>query len=240
MRKRLFICTIFVLLSCFHYAAAEMNSNMYVMIGNVVATEPQLEIVIADTGKHYEHGERNHILSATITAIDGSFFQQLFYNTLESPLSAPELRFARLTDVNFDGFLDLNLLVAAGAENIYTSIALWNVEAGQFDPVMTLRSGLTDETIQLELCNAWLEPESKQICSEVFNGTYNKARTVYCWVDERTLVVSSVATIYSAEGGLVGEKLEVFGKMQVLVGINNILHNGIMGKHEWRRSAVKR
>lgn len=147
MRKRLFICTIFVLLSCFHYAAAEMNSNMYVMIGNVAATEPQLEIVIADTGKHYEHGERNHILSATITAIDGSFFQQLFYNTLESPLSAPELRFARLTDVNFDGFLDLNLLVAAGAEYIYTSIALWNVEAGQFDPVMTLRSGLTDETI---------------------------------------------------------------------------------------------
>ena len=127
--------------------------------------------------------------------------------------------FVQFVDVNFDGFLDLNLLVAAGAENIYTSFALWNVEARQFDPVMTLQSaGLRDEEcssdnpIQLELCNARLVPESKQICSEVFNGTYNKSRTVYRWGDENTLLVSSVATIYSADGGFVGERLDVFGE----------------------------
>ena len=46
--------------------------------------------------------------------------------------------------MNCDGYLDLSLLTVAGAENVYSTFALWNKKANRFDPVITIQPWLTD------------------------------------------------------------------------------------------------
>lgn len=199
-------------------AEAEKDANSFSITGCINNTMSPIEIAVSDTGRASGNAEREHLLCATVTAQDGRLSQQLYYSALESPDREAGLCFARLVDMNFDGFLDLNLLTAAGSENVYTTFALWNTQEGRFDPIITLRPWLTDlqrfssHAIQLELCNERLLPESQRIFSEEVNGFCNNIRSVYRWADERTLWEESVAVIYPANKGTVGERLEILSR----------------------------
>lgn len=197
----------------------------YSFIGRISDNLPKLEITVADTGIYSGNSQRENVLSVTITAQDNSFSQQLLYASLESPSEEPNLLFAQFIDMNCDGYLDLSLLTVAGAENVYSTFALWNKKANRFDPVITIQPWLTDvqhfsdERVQLELCNYRLLPESGQIYSETINGSRYKTCTVYRWTDEYTLCEDSIATIYPAQDGMVGEKLEIL-RNDVILGWN--------------------
>lgn len=214
MTKKI-VCALVTALLCFQQAVAEENTNTFAMTGSVHDAVSPLAIAIADTGTESEDVNRNHVLCATISTEDGHFSQQILYCALESPSNEPDLLFARLEDLNFDGYADLILLTAAGSANVYSTFALWNPQLGRFDPVMMTRPWISAEqrfaetAVQMELCNVRLLPESGRVCSEETNGSQGMTRIVYRWMDDRTPFEESLSSIYQAENGMIGEKLEV-------------------------------
>lgn len=214
MTKKI-VCVFVMALLCFQQAAAKENTNTFVMTGIVHDAVPPLAIAIADTGTESEDVNRDHVLCATISTEDGSFSQQLLYCALESPLNEPDLLFARMEDLNFDGYADLILLTAAGSTNVYSTFALWNPQLGRFDPVMMTQPWISAEqrfaenAVQMELCNVRLLPELGRVCSEETNGSQGMNRIVYRWTDDRTLCEESLSSIYQAENDMIVEELEV-------------------------------
>ena len=109
------------------------SSSVYT--GHVHPDLPVLTLTVKDTGKRTEEPVGENILQVVIEAPDGSLSQSLTWESIESPAFERIASLARLMDLNFDGYNDLVLLTAQGAQNVYYAFSLWDVEQHHFRPV---------------------------------------------------------------------------------------------------------
>lgn len=216
-KRRISACLALCLALCLGTACAQEADAPFHTSGRVREEMPLLDITIRDTGAPSDDMLRDRLLSVSILAQDGSLSQTMTYASGEDPSRERAAAMARLEDLNFDGYLDLLLLTAAGARNVFTVFALWNPEAGQFDPVMEhvpwlpAENRFGDEAVPLELCNPVLLPQTRQIYSCVEDGFYYRTQIAYGWEGDDFLCEDSVAYIYDAGGGTIGEKLHRLG-----------------------------
>ncbi|MDD3336934.1 MAG: hypothetical protein PHI98_15740, partial [Eubacteriales bacterium] len=219
MRKiRLVFSVVILALCCAASIPAAYGTEAIVeSLGCVRQGGAELTATIREVGASEEGSLREQALEATITATDGSFSQTFPYDASVSLTVDSAAGFAMLDDLNFDGYQDLCLLTAAGARNVFQVFALWNAETGCFDPIMQgcpwipEENRFAQESSPLELCCYQLLPETRQIVSEVADGYRYRSIVVYEWEGSRSLVEKSVATIFDAGDGLIGERLEMFG-----------------------------
>lgn len=185
-------------------------------LGCVCQGGAELTATIHEVGAAEADSFREQTLEAVITAADGSLSQIIQYNTSLSLSVDSAASFAMLEDLNFDGYQDLCLLTAAGARNVFHVFALWNAETGRFDPIMENCPWIPDEnsfaqeSSPLELCCYQLLPETRRIVSEVADGYRYRSIIVYEWEGSCDLAEQSVATIFDAGDGMIGERLEMF------------------------------
>lgn len=212
--KRLMILLL-ALLALVSSACAE-ESSAFTATGQVRDDLPLLTITVTDTGEQHEEMMRQHVLQVSVEAQNGSFAQQFVYHSSELPQFDRAVPMARLEDLNFDGFNDLVLLTAQGARNVFTTLSLWDEEAGQFRLVEqhhaweTERKALSPESSQLELCNYELLPEENLLYSAVADGYRFLTSTAYRWDSRYGLSLKAVADVYDAGPGLIGETVVLY------------------------------
>lgn len=199
------------LLSCTPVLAQEA----FEMTGQVHETE--LSIRVSDTGERDETRARENLLKVSIQAQDGSLSQELTYWSNETPAYEGVAPLVRLQDMNFDGYQDLTLLTAMGARNVFYALSLWDAEEGRFREVMrqsvwnSEEKAFSWEAEQLELCNHELYPQERRVFSSVQDGYRYSTEIVYEWEGKYGLAAKSVADIYDAGEGMIGELLEMHG-----------------------------
>ena len=180
---------------------------------------PELHITWRSTGEATSNERRPWLLAADITSADGSFTQTV---TWESSEAEDQLAaHVRLVDYNFDGYKDLQLLTAQGAQNVFYAVALWDVEEGCFREVerhcLHLPGGKIDQEItQAEFCNPefYLAPNNPKfgyVYSVEEDGYAYRTEYVYGWESRYGLTTYWVASVYDAGEGLIGESLEQWG-----------------------------
>jgi len=207
-RKSLLLLVALSLFLFIPYAGAETSVSY---TGQVHPELPVLTLTVTDTGIRTDDSVGDNILQVTVAAQDGSFLQQITWESIESPAFERIIPLVRLVDMNFDGYGDLVLLTAQGARNVFTAISLWNEATGRFRPVEqqpvwdSAAKCLTFETHQLELCNSELSPQEKRIYSVVEDGFRYRTETVYEWESRYGLTVRWVADVYDAGENLIGE-----------------------------------
>lgn len=212
--KRGIILAFAVMFLCLQSALAE---DAAVYTGQVHPDLPTLTLTVTDTGERIEKTTNRNILQVDIEAQDGGLTQTLTWESIESPAFERIAPLVRLVDLNFDGYSDLTLLAAQGARNVFHAFALWEEQAGQFRPVEqgsvwdSAQQKFSFESSQLELCNYELYPEEKRIFSSVADGYRWRTEVVYEWESRHGLAVKSIADIYDAGDGLIGETVLLYG-----------------------------
>ena len=185
-------------------------------LGSVCVDDPELMASICEIGDAAADSSRERIIEAVITAADGSLCQTFRYDASVSLEYEQAAGYARLDDLNFDGYRDLCFVTAQGARNVFHIFALWNEENGCFDPIMETcpwipqKNSFAEKSLPLEICCYELLPEARQIVSEVADGYRYRTITVYGWNGERVVCEDSVASVWDAGEGMVGERLEMF------------------------------
>lgn len=182
---------------------------------------PVLNVTWRDTGESTGNDHRPYLLAADIRAEDGSLTQTVTWESIEHPDFERIAPFVRLVDYNFDGFKDLQLLIAQGARNVYYAVALWDVEKACFREVTQDRPRLpggksANRMGQAEFCNPEFYPSPYNpdfgyvYCVEA-DGFYDRTEYVYGWEVRYGLETYWVASVYDAGDGLIGESLEQWG-----------------------------
>lgn len=196
--KRLFLCLLLTLLILPAMAETETYT------GRVHQDMPLLTIAVTESGMFDDAARRPYTLTAHITAEDGSLEQEIAWRSNETPNRERAAALVMLQDYNFDGYLDLQLLTAQGARNVFDVFALWNPETGRFDEVTTLRGE------PLEVCNPIFYFSRREIQSVVQDGWRYCTDTLLWWRDERTIVERVVAEVYDpGVNGLIGERMTI-------------------------------
>ena len=170
--------------------------------------------------------ERPNLLAVEVT--DGSFTQTVTWQTLVDADHSGGAPLVSLVDYNFDGYKDLQLLTAQGAQNVYYAVALWNEEKDCFQEVIQGRKRLpggksADQVGQMEFCNPVFYPDADnpgfgEILSVEADGYACRTEYVYGWELRCGHVLETrwVASVYDAGDGLIGESLEQWGTGLVL------------------------
>lgn len=177
---------------------------------------PLMTICVTDTGERDEESRRPYQLLVSVQAQDGSLSQEFTFRSCESPDAEDLFSPVFMKDVNFDGYQDMMLLVAMGARNVLHAISLWNKEEGRFNPVEQnsvwdeQNRCLSWESGQVELCNYELIPEQRAIHSVVEDGYAYRTEIVYAWEGEYGLSIKSVAAVYDAGEGSIGETVLIY------------------------------
>ncbi len=196
---------------------AQATQGAFVTTGQVHQSVPAMDIRVSDTGVRDETRARGNLLKVSIQAQDGSLSQELTYWSNETPDYEGAAALVCMQDMNFDGYPDLTLLTAMGARNVFYTAALWDTEAGRFREVMeqpawhTKEKTFSGEAEQLELCNYELYPQERRVFSSVQDGYRYSTEVVYEWEGKYGLAPKSVADIYDAGEGMIGELLEMHG-----------------------------
>ena len=211
---RRFFCILLALLAMSLAACAEDDNR-------VAEGLPALTFTVTDTGKPTTNDRRPHLLAAEVVSEDGAFRQTVTWESNEHPDFERLAPFVRLVDYNFDGFKDLQLLVAQGARNVFYAVALWDEVQGCFREVerhcLHLPGGKIDQEItQAEFCNPafYLAPNNPKFgyvyCVEADGYAYC-TEYVYGWESRYGLTTYWVASVYDAGDGMIGESLEQWG-----------------------------
>ena len=172
-----------------------------------------LTLTVTDTGKRTEEPAGDNILQVVIEAHDGSLNQTLTWESIESPAFERIASLARLMDLNFDGYNDLVLLTAQGAQNVYYAFSLWDVEQHLFRPVhrdcvwLREEARFSDELVQIELCNPELFPEQRMLLSADPDGFYYTREIFYMFDGSYHLTPKYIWDIYRAGDGMIGEMM---------------------------------
>jgi len=187
------------------------SSSVYT--GHVHPELPMLTLTVTDTGKRTEEPAGDNILQVVIEAQDGSLSQSLTWESIESPAFERIASLARLMDLNFDGYNDLVLLTAQGAQNVYNAFSLWDVEQHHFRPVhrdcVWLREEMrfSDELVQIELCNPELFPEQRMLLSADADGFYYTREIFYMFDGSYHLTPKYIWDVYRADDDTIGEMM---------------------------------
>ena len=187
------------------------SSSVYT--GHVHPDLPVLTLTVTDTGKRTEEPAGDNILQVVIEAQDGSLSQSLTWESIESPAFERIASLARLMDLNFDGYNDLVLLTAQGAQNVYYAFSLWDVEQHHFRPVhrdcVWLREEMrfSDELVQIELCNPELFPEQRMLLSADPDGFYYTREIFYMFDGSYHLTPKYIWDVYRADDDTIGEMM---------------------------------
>ena len=209
--RRIF-CILLALLAMSFAALAEEDNR-------VAEGLPALSFTVTDTGKPTTNDRRPHLLAVEVVSEDGDFRQTVTWESNEHPDFERLAPFVRLVDYNFDGFKDLQLLVAQGARNVFYAVALWDEAQGHFREVerhcLHLPGGKIDQEItQVEFCNPEFYPDGNlwgDILSVEADGYAYRTEYVYGWESRYGLTTYWVASVYDAGEGLIGESLEQWG-----------------------------
>jgi len=195
------LIALWTLMLMIHPAHAETKEYA----GRVREDMPLLTITVTQDA-YEEDAERPFTLCAAIAADDGSLSQTLTWRSIESPAYERAAALAMLTDYNFDGYADLQLLTAEGARNVFYVFALWNPKTGCFDPVMT-----DGDSGQLEICTPVFFPDRQEMLSSVADGYRYRTDTLWRWEAGRWPERSAVFDVYEAGSDQIGESLTVYG-----------------------------
>ncbi len=217
--RRCFLCGILgLLLACLYAGTAGAE---YVRLDRVRADMPLLNIVVTALETPSGNDARPYLLEAHITAQDDSVDQRICWQSAESPAYERAAALAMLVDYNFDGCKDLQLLTAQGARNVFYAVALWDEAAGCFREVtqhcLHLPGGeIEQEITQAEFCNPEFYPDQVnpgfgRIYSVEADGYAWRTEHVYGWEARYGLTTYSVASVYNAGDGLIGESFEQWG-----------------------------
>ena len=187
------------------------SPNAY--IGQVHPSLPMLTLTVTDTGERKTELIEDNILQVSIEALDGSPHQTLTWESRESPESDRIVSLARLKDLNFDGYSDLLLLAAEGAQNVYFAFSLWDVEKQQFRPVyrdcvwLREEARFSDEVIQIELCNPEIFPEQQILLSSDPDGFYYTREIFYMFDGSYHLTSKYIWDVYRDDDGMIRETM---------------------------------
>ena len=187
------------------------SSSVYT--GHVHPDLPVLTLTVKDTGKRTEEPAGDNILQVVIEAQDGSLSQSLTWESIESPAFERIASLARLMDLNFDGYNDLVLLTAQGAQNVYYAFSLWDVEQHHFRPVhrdcvwLREETRFSDELVQIELCNPELFPEQRMLLSADADGFYYTREIFYMFDGSYHLTPKYIWDVYRADDDTISEMM---------------------------------
>ena len=187
------------------------SSSVYT--GHVHPELPMLTLTVTDTGKRTEEPAGDNILQVVIEAQDGSLSQSLTWESIESPAFERIASLARLMDLNFDGYNDLVLLTAQGAQNVYYAFSLWDVEQHHFRPVhrdcvwLREETRFSDELVQIELCNPELFPEQRMLLSADADGFYYTREIFYMFDGSYHPMPKYIWDVYRADDDTIGEMM---------------------------------
>lgn len=209
---RRFFCILLALLAMSLAALAEDDNR-------VAESLPALSFTVTDTGKGTDNDRRPNLLAVEVVSEDGAFTQTVTWESNEHPDFERLAHFVRLVDYNFDGYKDLQLLVAQGARNVFYAVALWDEAQGRFREVerhcLHLPGGKIDQEItQVEFCNPEFYPDGNpwgRILSVEADGYAYRTEYVYGWESRYGLTTYWVASVYDAGEGMIGESLEQWG-----------------------------
>ena len=211
MKKAL--CSLFILLGLAIFSGCASAESNVQYTGQVHPELPILTLTVTDTGKRTEEPAGDNILQVVIEAQDGSLSQSLTWESIESPAFERIASLARLMDLNFDGYNDLVLLTAQGAQNVYYAFSLWDVEQHLFRPVhrncvwLREEARFSDELVQIELCNPELFPEQRMLLSADPDGFYYTREIFYMFDGSYHLTPKYIWDIYRAGDGMIGEMM---------------------------------
>ena len=208
--KRLFLCLLLMLM------AIPAHAEMETYTGRVREDMPLLTVTVTQNDCYDEESFRPYTLTAAITAADGSLTQEITWRSNETPNRERAAALVMFQDYNFDAYLDLQLLTAQGARNVFYVFALWNPETGRFDDVMLGGERLPGgekcaDAHPLEVCNPIFRPESASILSIEQDGWRYRTETVIYWESPRSQYQKVIASVYDAGDGLIGESLDLWG-----------------------------
>lgn len=164
------------------------------MTGRPHKNLPMMDFTFTDTGETSADDER--IMQVLIKARDGSLSQSFTYPTYENGSGMGP---ARLVDVNFDGYLDLELVHAVGASNGFSIFSLWLPDEGRF---------AEDVDSELRFCNYELDGEAKTVRSTERDGAASYHTWLYAWENgtEPTLLGES-ETYSTGDPSTIGERV---------------------------------
>lgn len=220
--KRLLIM-ILICLTAVSAAQAETTGAVYERKIQVHNTLLSYTVRITDTGDNTGEFDDDNILLVEVFSENGELLQSFTYFSNESPEYDDVIALVMAKDLNFDGYNDLMLLSAAGAQNVYYAFSLWDVEAKQFRPVyrdciwLREEARFSDEAVQIELCNPELFPEQKMLLSSDPDGFYYIREIFYMFDGSYHLTPKYIWDVYRAGDGLIGETMvEYMTQLQIL------------------------
>ena len=220
--KRLLIM-ILICLTAVSAAQGETTGAVYERKIQVHNTLLSYTVRITDTGDNTGEFDDDNILLVEVFSENGELLQSFTYFSNESPEYDDVIALVMAKDLNFDGYNDLMLLSAAGAQNVYYAFSLWDVEAKQFRPVYSdcvwLReeARFSDEAVQIELCNLEIFPEQRMLLSSDPDGFYYLRESFYMFDGTYYLVPKYIWDVYRAGDGMIGETLiESMTQLQIL------------------------
>lgn len=161
------------------------NPGQVTITGKLRGDMQETVIVLTNTGRDAKDGLEMLVNRADITIPGTGYAQSLNYRSREAPNG---LSPAMLTDLNFDGYLDLDLTVGMGAANRFSVFALWQPEEGCFAQVME----------GIELCNYTLQPERKEIWVFIHESALCHDIIRYHW-ENGGLVKKAVGSVYTGD-----------------------------------------
>ena len=210
--KRLLIM-ILICLTAVSAAQAETTGAVYERKIQVHNTLLSYTVRITDTGDNTGEFDDDNILLVEVFSVNGELLQSFTYFSNESPEYDDVIALVMAKDLNFDGYNDLMLLSAAGAQNVYYAFSLWDVEAKQFRPVyrdciwLREEARFSDEAVQIELCNPELFPEQKMLLSSDPDGFYYVREIFYRFDGPYYLEPKYIWDVYRAGDGMIGETM---------------------------------
>lgn len=210
--KRLLIM-ILICLTAVSAAQAETTGAVYERKIQVHNTLLSYTVRITDTGDNTGEFDDDNILLVEVFSENGELLQSFTYFSNESPEYDAVIALVMAKDLNFDGYNDLMLLSAAGAQNVYYAFSLWDVEAKQFRPVyrdciwLREEARFSDEAVQIELCNPELFPEQKMLLSSDPDGFYYIREIFYMFDGPYYLEPKYIWDVYRAGDGMIGETM---------------------------------
>ncbi len=162
----------------------EADVPQVTITGRLHSDMPEAVIVLTNIGREMKDGLDMQVHQAAISIPETGFTQTLTYRSRETVNS---LYPALLADLNFDGYLDLDLTVGMGASNRFSVFSLWQPEQGCFAQVNQ----------DLELCNYSLLPERKDIRVYIHESALHHDIIRYHW-ENGMLAKKAMGSVYSS------------------------------------------